>query len=231
MNDQRETQQGLPPVDQTRRRLTRAGLAAPAVLGVLASRPVLGQSLHNCTPSGHISGFASPNPNGTVCATLGKTPDYYAAGPSVWPGGNGGEFINSDGSVRLFRRSPDSIGLLFADAYVVKRNSNNTVVRDATLWDMLKGRPVNPGNGNPQTNFYLTTKDGFTDDALFTLGKEAIAAAMNAVNSYPAGFPIEPIAVVRMFNNVITTGGTDPVTSNATWNAAEVIEYFQSLHA
>jgi hypothetical protein len=33
-----------------------------------------------------------------------------------------------------------------------------------------------------------------------------------------------------MFNNVVS-GGLDRVTSTATWNAAEVKEYFQSLHA
>lgn len=72
-------------IDTTRRRLAKAGLAAPAVLGVLASRPVLANQFHHCTPSGHISGFASPNPNATSCNTLGASPDQWKT--ATWPSG------------------------------------------------------------------------------------------------------------------------------------------------
>jgi len=200
-----------------------AGLAAPAVLGSLASRPVLGQSLHNCTPSGHISGFASPNPNGTICSLLGRSPTYYAGGPTTWPAG----FAAAS---TAFKDAPSGALLFFADAYVVLNSANNNFVRNATVWDVLKGGPVNPNNGNAQSNRYLTTKSGFSDDGSFTLGREAVAACMSATTGYPNGFPISAEQVVRMFNNVIT-GGTDQVTNTASWNAAEVILYFQSLHS
>jgi hypothetical protein len=84
-------------------------------------------------------------------------------------------------------------------------------------------------NGSLENNRYLAMKAGFSDDAQFTLGKEAIAACMNALSN-PNTFPISARGVVDMFNNVIITGGLDPVADGLTWNAAEVIEYFQSLH-
>lgn len=224
------------PVNKGRRRLARAGLGAPAVLGMLASKPVLGNSLHNCTPSGHISGFASPNPNGTVCSALGSSPSVYAGGPSTWPNGSlpGSYFINNSGGIRLFKNAPFGGGLvLFADAYQIRKVSGDNTppvgtVQDASVWDVLKGCNVN-NSGGCNLNWKLEARSGFNLDV--TLGAEAVAALMNALNGYPATFPISPQMVVTMFNNVVVLGGYDQVTSTAKWNAAEVKEYFQSLHA
>ena len=212
-------------VDNTRRRLTKAGLAAPAVLGVLASRPVLGQSLHNCTPSGHVSGFASANPNGTPCPTLGNPPSFFRAGTTNWPAGL--YFINNNGGVRLFKNAPNGLGVLFADAYQRRRTSDNNIT-DANVWDVLAGCVINPTNGNCRPGFVLEARSGFYPD--LTLGQEAVAACMNALLYHPARFPISPQQVVGMFNNVVRFGGLDEVASNAFWNAAEVTEYFRSLH-
>ena len=223
------------PVNKARRRLARAGLGAPAVLGMLASKPVLGNSLHNCTPSGHISGFASPNPNGTVCSTLGRPPSFYADGPSTWPNGSlsGSYFINNGGGVRQFRNAPSGAGLvLLANAYQVRKVSGGDnppvgTFENASVWDVLKGCNVN-NSGGCNLNWVLEAKPGFNADV--ALGAEAVAALMNALTGYPASFPISPQMVVTMFNNVVVTGGLDQVTSTAKWNAAEVREYFQSLH-
>jgi hypothetical protein len=96
------------------------------------------------------------------------------------------------------------------------------------VWDVLKGCNVKPdGTCNP--NWVLEARTGFNPD--LALGAEAVAALMNALTKYPGGFPISPQMVVTMFNNVVVSGGLDQVTSTATWNAAEVKEYFRSLHA
>jgi hypothetical protein len=230
MNEQHEKSPEQVSIDSTRRRLTKAGLAAPAVLGVLASRPVLGANpYHMCTPSGHISGFASAN-NQANCKALGQAPSYYASSKANWPGSNGGPFLLANGNPRPFNTAPNGLTPLFANAYEVRKINNNQFVRNATVWDVLKGFPVQDNNGNAENANKLVVKSGFTDDASFTLGKEAIAACMSAVVDYPAGFPISPQAVARMFNNVVATNGVDQVTSTATWNAAEVIEYFRSLY-
>ncbi len=234
MDQQHDPNLTPPPVDEGRRRLAKAGLAAPAVLGMLASRPVLANQFHHCTPSGHISGFASPNPNAAACNTLGRSPSYYAAGPSTWPDGNvnGSFFINNSGGVRLFKNSPQKLGsfhgalVRFADAYQ-RRNTTNGNINDATVWDVLKGFPVN-ASGNPINNQILEARSGFNTD--LTLGAEAVAAVMNAL-LYAPQFPITPQQAVEMFNKVVVSGGLYQVTSTNDWDAAEIKFYWQSLHA
>jgi hypothetical protein len=225
-----------PQVDETRRRLAKASLAAPAVLGALASRPVLGASLHHCTPSGHISGFASPNPGATPpCSRLDHTPSYYAASKSNWPGGISGPFLNSSGNSRQFPDAPSISGtfhgsrIRFKDAYQVRQLVNPFNVRTATVWDILKGCNVNETSERCAPNWVLEARPGFDPD--IALGQEAIAAAMNALTGYPGSFPIPIQQVVEMFNKVVTLGGLYQVTSTNQWNAAEVKAYWQSLHA
>ena len=218
-----------PPVDQTRRRLAKTGLAAPAVLGVLASRPVLGGPLHHCTPSGHISGFASPNPHATPpCSSLGRPVSHYRATTANWPGGINGPFLDGSGMPRLFSNAPSGMGsfhgslVLFADAYQV---SDGTSTQDATVWDVLAGCRVD-AHGNCIAGWSLAAKSGFNSDT--GLGAEAITAAMNAMTGYPGSFPISIQQVVEMFN-VVVSGGLYQVTSTNQWNAAEVKFYWQSL--
>lgn len=230
-HDQEHPEQSI---DTTRRRLAKAGLAAPAVLGVLASRPVLGGPLHHCTPSGHISGFASPNPGATPCSSLGHPPSHYRSSLSNWPGGIPGPFLNQNGKSRLFKNAPNGQGsfhgspVLFADAYQVRRLSNNTT-QDASLWDVLAGCNVNEATGACMTGWVVEARSGFDND--ISLGQEAIAAAMNALTGYPGSFPISIQQVVEMFNKVVVSGGLYQVTSTNQWNAAEVKAYWQSLHA
>ncbi|MCS6785508.1 MAG: hypothetical protein NZ524_00525 [Thiobacillaceae bacterium] len=220
-------------VDVTRRRLAKAGLAVPAVLGVLASRPVLGGPLHHCTPSGHISGFASPNPGVQPCSSLGQPPNHYRASKANWPGGTPGPFLNPAGNPRLFRLAPQGMGsfhgnpVRFADAYQVRRLSDN-FTRDATVWDVLAGCNVNETTGVCVAGWVLEAKPGFNSD--IGLGQEAITAAMNALTGYPTNFPISIQQVVEMFNAVVVSGGLYQVTSTNQWNAAEVKFYLNSLH-
>ena len=233
MDPQHDPNLSQPPVDQTRRRLAKTGLAAPAVLGVLSSRPVLGGPLHHCTPSGHISGFTSPNPHATPpCSSLGRPVSYYRASLANWPGGRPGPFLEGSGLPRLFRSAPGSRAdkLRFADAYRVRRLSDNAV-QIATLWDVLAGCNANESSpsGACINGWVLEARSHFNPD--ITLGAEAITAAMNALTGYPGSFPISIQQVVEMFNKVVIIGGLYQVTSTHWWNAAEVKFYWQSLRA
>ncbi|HAA05602.1 MAG TPA: hypothetical protein DCE18_19855 [Syntrophobacteraceae bacterium] len=216
MKNQHDTSPDTHDVNPGRRRLTKAGLAAPAVLGVLASRPVLGQSLHHCTPSGHISGFASPNPNAAPC-NVGRSVSYYAGTLDTWPP----EFLTANGKPRLFKESPNGMGLvLFADAYQRVDKQNN--ITPATVWDVLKGYPVKD-NGNPEQNMTLVAKSANVD---LELGQQAVAACMNALKVF--GFPIGALMVVKMFNGVFING-TDNVTSTNNWDKEHLKSYFRTL--
>ncbi|MCU0840888.1 MAG: hypothetical protein MUC79_04095 [Thiobacillaceae bacterium] len=212
MNEPHDPKLTQPPVNEGRRRLAKAGLAAPAVLGVLASRPVLGNSLHHCTPSGHISGFASPRPDAAPC-NVGNSVSHYAGSLSNWPE----EFKTLEGKTRLFKESPAGAGLvLFADAY---QRSDGAA---ATVWDVLKGYPVDDV-GNLIPGLTLVAKKNTVD---IELGQQALAACMNAFKVL--NFPIQPQTAVKMFNGVLDDG-TDNVTDTNSWNYVELKAYFQTL--
>lgn len=216
MSGEHDNMEAHKPVDESRRRLTKAGLVAPAVLGVLASRPVLGNSLHHCTPSGNISGFASPNPDAASC-NVGNPVSHYADSLNNWPA----EFLNNNNKPRQFKNSPKGVGLvLFADAYQRKKSTGE--VTPATVWDVLKGQPVN-ANGQPINNMVLEAKSTNVD---LELGKQAVAACMNAIQV--AAFPIPPQQVVKMFNGVFQNG-KDNVTDTNFWDKAHLTDYFKTL--
>lgn len=66
-------QEEMSPVDEGRRSLTKAGLAIPAILGTLASKPVLAAAVPwKCTISGQVSGNVSGHETET-CTTVGSS--------------------------------------------------------------------------------------------------------------------------------------------------------------
>lgn len=218
------------PVNASRRKLTQASLAAPVVLGTLASRKVLAQDAWNCTISGQISGNIS-RPGKVNCASLGKSPNYYAdLQPSTWPGGT--IFYNSNtGNPRKFSNTPFNASIKFKDAFERHdtNNPNNQNIGSPTVLDVLQG-DWKPNNSNRTLRVRITGE--FDTSRGIELGQEAVAAYMNAVdgtNGYPS-FPISPATVVNMFNAVIVSGGryTD---DGVNWGIADVIAYFKSLHS
>lgn len=225
------TREDRPLVNEQRRRLTKGGLAAPVVIGTLLSRPVLGAAPHNCTISGQLSGNVSTHLQG-VCSSLGLSPATYAGmSPNSWPNATL-DFLDNQNKPVLFKLAPKSQTTKFADAFHRKiTTGQNTSYEDATVWDLLKGVPVNNNNGNPIPNAVLEVKPGFDAANGLALGKEAVAAYMNAVhgtNGYP-NFPISGPQVVAMFNAVIVSGGKyDPMGVN--WGITDVTNYFMSLH-
>jgi hypothetical protein len=74
-------------INTARRRLTRAALAGPVVLGTLASKQALANSTipYQCTISGQISGTASARPgDGVDCHTLGRSPGFWQNHTACW---------------------------------------------------------------------------------------------------------------------------------------------------
>lgn len=217
-------QQHSTPIDEGRRKLTKASLAAPVVLGTLASRPVLANAW-NCTISGQISGNVS-RPGKVDCATLGQSPSYYAGlAPTAWPGES--DFVNNGGNPRAFSNSPATQPVKFTNAFE-RYNTNNENTPNATVLDVLQG-DWDLSNNNRTLRVRLV--GGFDTAKGILLGQEAVAAYMNAVdptNGHPT-FPVSGAQVVAMFNAVIFSGGRyDPTGVN--WDITAVISYFQSLH-
>lgn len=71
MTNEHDKTNEMPPVNEARRKLTRAGLAIPAVLGTLASKPVLANVPWKCTISGQVSGNVSGHEQET-CTSQGQ---------------------------------------------------------------------------------------------------------------------------------------------------------------
>lgn len=69
-------------VDESRRRLTKSGLAVSGVLLTIASRPSLGGDVCK-TPSGFLSGNLSFHGTPQTCA--GVSPGYWRNHPEDWP--------------------------------------------------------------------------------------------------------------------------------------------------
>ncbi|MCP5278715.1 MAG: hypothetical protein H6935_10200 [Thiobacillus sp.] len=219
-------QQHSAPINEGRRKLTKASLAAPVVLGTLASRPVLADAW-NCTISGQISGNIS-RPGKVDCATLGQSPSYYAGlAPTSWPGGT--DFVQNDGDIRKFKNTPNTQSIKFADAFERFKINDANFTGNPTVLDVLRGDWDLSDNNK---GLRVRQVGGFDTANGIVLGQEAIAAYMNAVdptNGHPT-FPISGPQVVAMFNAVILSGGRyDPTGVN--WDITAVISYFQSLHA
>ncbi len=222
-----QAQENRPLINEQRRRLAKGGLAAPIVLGTLLSRPVLGAAPHNCTISGQMSGNVSTHVQG-VCSTLGRSPSYYAGiTPSLWPNATT-DFLNNSNALRSFQNTPFSQSPRFKNAFE-RYNTANQNIADAKALDVLQG-DWDLTNADKVLRVRLT--GGFDTAKGIALGKEAVAAYMNAVDGtkgYP-NFPISGAQVVAMFNAVIMVGGKyDPTGVN--WGIMDVIQYFQSLHA
>ncbi len=194
-------------IDTTRRRLAKAGLAAPAVLGVLASRPVLGAPPYQCTISGMVSGNLS-RPQGTpdACGKLGKSPGYWKNHTDQWPSVDPNAYFNT----------------VFADAYCYQIKNRNTIEL-AAAWQCPIGY-----SPNPTLLQVLQAADGMSSPPYPSLGRAAVASYLNAIVQAP-DYPLTPQRVVAMFNAVYR-GGTYNVAPGVDWDANQVKSYFESLY-
>lgn len=223
--------------DVLRRRLAKGGLAAPVVLATLASKSVLGAAPHNCTISGKLSGNTSSHGVEGNCSALGWSPSQYLAlVPTSWPSSVGfNEWTSQFRPYSVdFPAAPKSLfpSGLFRDAFE-KVSPTNTILK-ATVRDVLAGCvTLNQPTVTCATGWVLRVKVGggfLGDEALaLDLGRETVTACMNAIKFAP-NFPLTLVKVVSMFNAVIVNSGTYTLAPGVTWNAAQVRDYFKSLH-
>jgi hypothetical protein len=196
----------------SRRRLAKAGLASPVVLGSLMSKPVLGADpLYHCTPSGQQSGNLSRTT--TASCKIGISPTAWAA-DSSWPSPvvkgtdpNGGCNFPAQGQGTLFDGFSAGGKTLLATFGSASAGGACTVVTS--------------GYSSPATMLQVLKSP-------FGLGRETVAALLNALRYQGSGFPVTAGRVIEMFN-AVRSGGTYLVNS-VPWNASQVQTYFASLH-
>lgn len=216
----------------SRRRLARAGIAAPVVLGSLTSQPVLGTtSRYWCTISGKLSGNVSNHANELNCKTLGKSPGYWKN--KSWPG----PFIKGTLSDSSCNFSGSSLagtvfngysadGKTLAAAFKMKANGGACTIYDAT-------DSVNFGTCTKKATMLqvLHTGGGLNDTMIASLGRATVASLLNAKQFGGAygSYPLTQGQIIDMFNAVYL-GGTYQINPTVSWDRDQVRNYFESLY-
>jgi len=247
-----------PPIDTNRRRLTKAGLAVPAVLGTLASRQVLGADAYNCTPSGQISGNMS-RPGAAECSVQGLSEAQWASGQS-WPAPYVAGMPADD--QQLVRQSvvvqpPTLFNAVFADALhsvpiteeQITKSTVSVCVEPHPKKDKCKeyevqevstttvvtvGSEIITNQSDPRWDSGTSPTlqqvlQAEDTDQVFSLARAAIASLLNAAK-YAPGFPISTERVIEMFNTVYNGSGQYKINDSTYWNDAQVQAYFESLY-
>jgi hypothetical protein len=212
---------------QARRRLARAGLAAPIVLGTLFSKPVLGQVPRNCTMSGQVSGNMS-SPGDGNCAELGNTPEYWASNTSLWPTGIDPGF-KPKANCKFESESPAGtrFNAVFGDSFRYKNGtSEGGICKVFALGET--GYPTDGSSGSATLLQVLLLPAQSTFN-LKRLGRAAVASLLNASDPSVTDYPLSPAQVISMFNQVRLPAGKYWVNSTMGWDMAQVTFYFESL--
>lgn len=204
--------------DPERRKFTRAGLAAPAVLASLVSKPVLG-TYYICTISGRVSGNHSSHDHDiTKCRILGNSASGWNA-PNTWP--NCSYFFancTNYTSPYPFPNAPHpSSGLgQFVNAFI----KNGNPMLTPTILEVLRGNTSRPPvTISPRAGMLATT----------LMGREAVAALLSALSPVWPNYPLTPQEVIAMFNEIALTGVFHTETGEV-WTQNEAIAYLQILH-
>jgi len=204
-----ETQQ-VPQVDATRRRLTKAGIATPAVLGMLASRQVLADVHWNCTISGQVSGNVSSHGE-VACTSLGS-------GQSAWkttyscdntngkcPAGPTQQTLVSEVFPNL-----STIYLYVKNETLYKAPPPNGVTKVASIYDILAATATND------------------TDALY--GQKALVILLNAKNIADTSlYPVTQYQAEQLFIAAATGGVFTDTNPSVNWSNTQVHTYIDLL--
>ncbi|CAH1082190.1 hypothetical protein [Candidatus Nitrotoga sp. 1052] len=185
-------------VDESRRRLTKSGLAVSGVLLTIASRPSLGGDICK-TPSGFLSGNLSFH--GTPQSCSGRTPGYWGTHYD-WP-------------------SPYLVGSRTDSRH--KQNSNSwsggTMFNNSTLGFDCSG---NGARYITYSMMQVILLGGSYDP--YQLGAHCVAALLNARSGWT---PVLTEAQVRnIFNEYASNGYFEP-TAGIHWTPEEIVTYLK----
>jgi len=243
--DQQKPQIASPPVNETRRRLTQGGLAAPVVLATLKSSNALATSTpHKCTISGKLSGNTSA-PGTKNCSSLGKSCDEWKQ--STWVVHKKGS-CSKDWKDNVYK-DPKNIsdpwqmgkhmkevqcasGKKVKPFYCRKKESGTW---KAERYDSSKNYGKDQ-YGNILDRQHMTLLEVAHLDAnsagVFDVdyAKEAVAAILNSFECAP-NFPLTTEQCIDMFNATCDGVGRYQVNSAVSWGKTEVCNYWRSLHA
>lgn len=213
-----------------RRRFTRAGMAAPVVLGSLISKPVLATGTnppYNCTMSGQMSGNMSTHPGTVDCKTLGRSPGYWKN--HAWPSGFvAGDLPNSLCSFTGVVKGTFFNGFTLGSSVLGNAFKRASINSACQVIDARESNYSTVGNSKATMMQVLNTGGGLNDTSLKALGRATVASLLNSVAFAPT-YPLTSAQVIAMFNAVFM-GGNYQVNATTQWNADQVKTYFESLY-
>jgi hypothetical protein len=224
--DRNDAEAGLEPRSETinasRRRFTRAGLSASAVLGSLASKPVLGAAPYHCTVSGQVSGNMSPRADGNLTCVIGDPRSTWLTNlnwPSPITRGSLPDatctFASPDSATRFNGFSVS--GLSLKDSFYNKVLDSACKVQEEST-------------GNPSTMLQVLNTDPLVQTSdLFKLARAIVVSLLNSYQFAP-NYPVTAATIIAMFNATADGVGKYQVNSTVQWDRAQVTAYLQSLY-
>ncbi|KQW46529.1 MULTISPECIES: hypothetical protein [unclassified Roseateles] len=228
--DASASRSGRGKINTSRRHFAKSGAAAPVVLGSLLSKPALALQPYNCTISGQMSGNTSPRPGAVNCKAIGRSPGYWKTN-GTWPTGT------------LKGNSPTS-GCSFSGSKGT--NFNGFSSGGATLMDAFRYKSENSAcncyglRDSPFANCastnkasmlqVLNTPGGLNDTMIYALGRATVATILNSI-AFAPDYPVTTAQAIKMFNAVAPLNGKYQVNATVSWDANQVLTYFQSLYS
>lgn len=201
------------PVDLSRRRLAKSGLAAPVVLASLASKNALASVPYRCTISGKLSGGSTHSATEGTC-DFGSTPSEWAqTNRSSWPtalkslSGNVKSFSEVFSYNGFYKLQKQPSGYLGPNVYV-----------PASLGAVAGKTGITDGSGTP-----------FADATLLDFAADAVATIANYWKKAP-DFPLTNSQIVAMFNTTYSNITTYPYSPTVDMDRAAVQAYFKFLY-
>lgn len=167
-------------VDESRRSLTKSGLAMSGMLLTIASRPSLGDVVCK-TPSGFLSGNLSSHGTPQTCA--GLSPGYWANHPESWP-------------------SPYQVGT--PDVKQTKKKPDNSATPGTMFNDVILGFQ---GGNYPNMSMMDVIQSGGQGDP-YQLGAHCVSALLNARSGRTP--IMTEVQVRNMFNEFSSKGYFEP---------------------
>lgn len=220
-----------------RRRFTRGGFTATALLGSLPSTPVLGQNVfYNCTLSGRLSGNVSYRVRGD-CSTLGSSPTFWR-GAVGWPGGySKGTLPNGTGSnICTYVSNKGGVqGTLFKDPVAVGTDALFAYPLNATGgWQCPTTIDTLAAGKGPATMLQALYLDNGGTDALNFCA--VIVATLLNIKQNPSTHVLSVPQVQDMFKQVYANGSFsgnyiyDSGFGTLTMTRVELIGYLRELY-
>ena len=195
-------------VDSSRRRFTKAGLAATGVILTLASRPVLANT--DCrSPSAWASANMSAHfKYNEMC--FGNYPDYYANNPQAW---GGTQYL--PGTYNDNKENSNSNGSSNSNGNPSSTNNVDNWVGGTQFQEAFPGSRRYPGRSMMQVLWMQDPMGGYL-----------CAALLNAALGLTP--PLTETRIVDMCLEYETKGYFEP-TAGVHWFEGDIIFYLESL--